>query len=186
MIERPSHTDATLIEEARTGNHEAFRVLVERYEDQIAGVAIGMLGKTPEAEDVGQETFIRFYRSLERFRNEATLGTYLTRIAINLCLDAIKRRKRKGREVDAGEAEGELMRIGSQEAQEKWEARELVYRALEALEPKFRSVILLRQIEGYSTKETASILGLPQGTVLSRLKRGQQKLKAVLSKLMNP
>ena len=158
---------------------------MERYQDQVAGVAIGMLGKTAEAEDVGQETFIRFYRSLHKFRKEAATGTYLTRIAINLCLDALKRRKKQQKEVSVLEAGPELLRLGSQEAQAQWEARELVYRALDQLEAKHRTVILLRMIEGYSTKETAQILQVPTGTVLSRLQRGQQKLRAALGKLMD-
>lgn len=186
MNARPSHTDTELIEQARQGSHQAFKLLVERYQDQVAGVAIGMLGKTAEAEDAGQETFIRFYRSLTSFRSEASLGTYLTRIAINLCLDALKRRKKRRNEMSVQEAGPEMLRLGSEEAQARWEAREIVYRALDKLDAKSRSVILLRMIEGYSTKETAEILQVPTGTVLSRLQRGQGKLRAALGKLMEP
>jgi len=71
-----------LISLARDGNKDAFRELVTKYEPQIAGTVIGMLGPGPEAEDIGQETFIRLYRSLPKFRGESSFSTYLTRIAI--------------------------------------------------------------------------------------------------------
>lgn len=185
MNARDSHTDAALIEETRQGNHQAFKLLVERYEAQVAGVTIGMLGKGAEAEDAGQETFIRFYRSLDKFRQESQTGTYLTRIAINLCLDALKRRKRSRLEVSGEDAAPELRRLASESVQESWEAREIVYKALDKLDAKYRAVILLRLIEGYSSRETAQILQVPEGTVLSRLARGQIKLKEVLDKLLN-
>ncbi|MEO0471948.1 MAG: sigma-70 family RNA polymerase sigma factor, partial [Bacteroidota bacterium] len=88
-------TDIDLIAAVQTGQPEAFRLLVERYQAQVAATVIGMLGKGQEAEDVGQEVFIRFYRSLAQFQAKSALGTYLTRIAINLSLNAIKKRKRQ-------------------------------------------------------------------------------------------
>lgn len=178
--------DEELIEAARTGNQQAFKTLVERYEDQVAGVVIGMLGRNVEAEDAGQETFIRFYRSLDKFRKESSLGTYLTRIAVNVSLDTLRKRKRRFNEVASEDAEPELMRLGGSDFQEKAEAQELVYKALARIDPNYKAVIVLRMLEGYSSKETAEILGIPMGTVLSRLKRGQGKLKKVLRKLMDP
>ena len=87
--------DDELLLRARAGDDRAFRLLVERYEGRVASVVTAMLGAGDEAEDVGQETFIRFYRSLDRFRGEASLGTYLTRIAINLSRNALRRRRRE-------------------------------------------------------------------------------------------
>ncbi|SVD24097.1 uncharacterized protein METZ01_LOCUS376951, partial [marine metagenome] len=83
MSERES-TDTAFIDRAREGDETAFRVLVERYEPQVAATVVGMLGPGDEADDVGQETFVRFYRALAKFRGDAALGTYLTRIAMNL------------------------------------------------------------------------------------------------------
>ncbi|MDH5745133.1 MAG: helix-turn-helix domain-containing protein, partial [Candidatus Aminicenantes bacterium] len=73
-----------LVRAAKNGDKNAFKELIKKYEHQVAATVIGMLGNCPEAEDVGQETFIRLYQSLDKFRGEASLGTYLTRIAINL------------------------------------------------------------------------------------------------------
>ena len=175
--------DAQLIEQAREGNSDAFRLLVKRYESQVAATVIGMLGNGPEAEDVGQEVFIRFYRALHQFKGEAALGTYLTRIAINLSLNAIKKQKRRNmfRLFSQDQQQPELQIPDHGMTQEQRETQAMVQQALLLLEPDFRSVMVLRMIEGYSTKETAELLGIPMGTVLSRLARAQKKLKHILA-----
>ncbi len=144
---------------------------------------IGMLGYCPETEDIGQETFIRFYQSLDKFRGEASIGTYLIRIAINLSLNEIKRRQRR-RKLFFSNSEEKIEKIPNKDNDQKnKEMKEIVQMGLQKLEPKLRSVIVLRLIDGYSTKETAKILNLPLGTVLSRLARAQMKLKEILTPL---
>ena len=139
-----------------------------------------MLGKCQEAEDIGQETFIRFYRNLDKFRGESKLGTYLTRIAINLSLNELKSRKRK-RWLFPAMDEDEESKLGyNDESFEKNEKREIIQKALKKLKPEFRSVIILRLISGYSVEETAKILNIPAGTVFSRLARAQKKLGDIL------
>ena len=179
-------TDEALVDAARDGNEGAFRELVERYEGRVASVVIRMLGDTAEAEEVGQETFIRFYRSLRGFRGQASVGTYLTRIAINLSLNELKKRRRRsifvpftppGKGNDAPDLDFEDARASA----EYDDTADRIQRALNQLKPEFRSVIVLRLMEGYSTKETAEILGLPVGTVMSRLRRSQEKLKHILT-----
>ena len=83
MPESARSSEDKLLERARQGDERAFRQLVERYEGLVAATVIGMLGPGPDAEDVGQETFIRFNRALKSFRGDSSVGTYLTRIAIN-------------------------------------------------------------------------------------------------------
>ncbi len=178
--------ESELIELAREGNDRAFGVIVSRYEQQVARTAIGMLGDTDEAEDVGQETFIRFYRSLHKFRGESALGTYLTRIAINLSLNEINKKKKtislfyKNGETD--ESMYEVPQPGDKFAEA--DSKEQIDKALQQIDPDFRSVIVLRLIEGYSTRETAKILNLPLGTVLSRLSRAQKNLREILTSLI--
>jgi len=139
-----------------------------------------MLGPCADAEDIGQETFIRFYKSLDRFRGEASIGTYLTRIAINLSLNELRRRKRK-RMFFMQKPEEMISSMPNRNiTKNKNDAQEIVHKALKKLEPKFRMVIVLRLINGYSTKETAKILNLPEGTVLSQLARAQIKLREIL------
>ncbi len=140
-----------------------------------------MLGHTTEAEDVGQETFVRFYQSLNQFRGDSSIGTYLTRIAINLSLNEIRKRKRR-RNLFFTNNENMIEGIpDTQDLKNQRETSKLVHWGLQNLPPKFRSVIVLRLIDGYSTEETAKILGLPMGTVLSRLARAQMKLKEILT-----
>ncbi len=177
-------TDDELIYQAKEGNERAFQGLVVRYQQKVAATVIGMLGNTSEAEDVGQEVFIRFYKSLVKFRGDSSLGTYLTRIAINLSLNEIKRRKRKRMFSFFSTQEEEVRELQIPDtgiSQEQRETQQMVHQAIQMLDPKFRSIILLRLIEGYSTKETAEILELPMGTVLSRLSRAQRKLKEILT-----
>jgi RNA polymerase sigma-70 factor (ECF subfamily) len=173
-------SDQTLIERARAGDAQAFRILVERYEAQVAATVIGMLGQGDEAEDVGQETFIRLYRSLGRFRGDSSLGTYLTRIAINLSLTALKKRKtRLSRFVSRDERERELPEASwdPRDEVDRKEAQKSVRAAVQRLAPDHRAVVVLRMIDGHSTRETAEILGVPPGTVMSRLARAMGRLE---------
>lgn len=181
VVERlESASDQVLIDRARAGDEGAFRDLVERHEPRIAATVIGMLGPGDEAEDVGQETFIRLYRSLDRFRGESSLGTYLTRIAINLSLTALKKRKRRiSRFVSQDETERDLPEA-SWDPRGELERKDDVRRVREAvarLGPDHRTVVVLRMIDGYSTREAAEILGIPVGTVMSRLARAMERLE---------
>lgn len=172
-----------MIARARNRDNNAFKELVKKYEHQVAATVIGMLGYCTEAEDIGQETFIRFYKSLDKFRGEASVGTYLTRIAINLSLNELKRRMRQ-RKFFFSKSDDNIENLpDSHNRKNQNGIKELVRHGVQKLEPKFRTVIVLRLIDGYSTKETAQILNLPVGTVLSRLARGQKKLKEILRPL---
>ncbi|ARA94688.1 hypothetical protein AWN76_017035 [Rhodothermaceae bacterium RA] len=179
-----SQPDEALVALARQGDERAFRGLVERYESTVAATVIGMLGPGPEADDVGQETFIRFYRALHQFRGESSVGTYLTRIAINLSLNALKRRKRWRLRFLSRDEQVPFLREPAVDGRRPIEDGidgAVIQQALHTLTPPFRSVVVLRLIEGYSTRETAEILGIPIGTVLSRLARAQRTLRGVLA-----
>ncbi|MCK5822544.1 MAG: sigma-70 family RNA polymerase sigma factor [Bacteroidales bacterium] len=176
--------DNYIIELVKNGKDSAFTILVTRYKQQIAKTIIGMLGDCAEADDVGQETFVRFYKSINNYRGDASLGTYLTRIAINLSLNELKRRKRKQLFFLSNNSERPIEISDVNSDFEKKDTKEIVDMAIKILKPEFRSVVILRLVNGYSTKEAAEILNLPIGTVLSRLSRAQIKLKEVLKKLI--
>ena len=178
-------TDEKLVDLSLSGDKKAFGEIVERYQGMVARTVKGMLGDAVFAEDIGQETFIRLYNSLPEFRGEAKLSTYLNRIAINLTLNEIKRRKRTGNVVSAvGPDEPHpSYNMAGDDDHEKRDLRELLNKALQAIEPKFRVVVVMRLLEGYSTKETSEVLGLPVGTVLSRLSRAQEQLKKIITRL---
>ena len=180
-----TQSDEELVSQARTGDHRAFRMLVERYESRVAATVIGMLGPGADAEDVGQETFIRFYDALDRFRGESAVGTYLTRIAINLSLNAIKRRKWSKMRFWSLDEEEEERRppepsVDGQAVVDEAARKQVVDTAIQQLKPDHRAVVVLRMIEGYSTRETAELLAIAEGTVLSRLSRGMARLKSIL------
>ncbi len=177
--------EAMLIERARSGDAVAFRKIVTIHQGHLAGTIKGMLGNVVEAEDVGQEVFVRFFRKIEQFEGKSSLKTYLTRIAINLSLNELQRRKRQYKYFEKGEAAEIKVNQKMVSFEKQNDVKQMINAALEHIDPKFRSVLVLRNIQGYSTKETAKIMEIPLGTVLSRLNAGQKKLKEVILK-MNP
>jgi RNA polymerase sigma-70 factor (ECF subfamily) len=173
-------SDEELLRFSRGGHIAAFGELVRRYESKVAATVIGMLGQCDEADDIGQETFIRFYNALKSFRGDSSIGTYITRIAMNLSLNEIRRRERRRFLFKRIDHENELDEPAVESGAECFEEKEIIRQAMETLSPKFRAVVNLRLAEGYSTEETAGILHIPVGTVLSRLQRAQKKLQSVL------
>ena len=173
-----------LVKAALEGDKHAFGEIVTRYRKMVARTVKSMLGDSVFAEDIGQEVFIKLYYSLPEFRGEAKLSTYIQRIAVNLTLNEIKRRKRFfSMFSQKGNNEMYEFEVADQDTQEQREATEIVTKALKAMDPKFSIIITMRMLQGYSTKETAEILDLPLGTVLSRLSRAQEQLKDILEKL---
>lgn len=177
------HPDSELVVRARSGDAGAFRLLVERHQPIVASVVIGMLGRGADADDVGQETFIRFHAALGDFRGDASLATYLRRIAMNLSLNALKRRKRFHLRLisrDASVIPLAEPAVDPYDA-ERTERTAVVRKAVSELGEKQRAVVVLRLLEGLSTNETAEVLDIPPGTVMSRLARGMAELQRTLA-----
>lgn len=177
--------EADLVARARQGDRQAFRKLVEANEDGITATVTAMLGPTGEVDDVVQDVFIKFYETLDQFRGEAAVSTYLKRIAINRSLDALRRRKRSRARFWSRDDETTTLPEPSDEATNDAyvhrERERMVHEAIQALPPTHRAVVVLRLIEGYSTEETAQMLNIAYGTVLSRLSRAHDKLKTLLT-----
>jgi RNA polymerase sigma-70 factor, ECF subfamily len=178
-------SEKQLVHRAQQGDEAALKALILKYESRVASTVYGMLGSRPEADDVGQETFIRFYQSLGDFRGESTVGTYLTRIAINLCLNELRRQTRR-RWLFSQKLDDVAESMADTDSYEQMEMSELAHKALHILEPEFRAVVVLWLMDGYSTAETAQILGIPVGTVLSRLSRAQKKLVQIVKTMSEP
>jgi RNA polymerase sigma-70 factor, ECF subfamily len=173
-----------LVNASLAGDKQAFGEIVARYRKMVARTVKGMLGDSVFAEDVGQEVFIKLFYSLAEFRGEAKLSTYIQKIAVNLTLNEIKRRKRFfSMFSQKGNNEMHEFEVADHDTEEKREASEIVNKALQKMDPKFRIIITMRMLQGYSTKETAEMLELPLGTVLSRLSRAQEQLKGILEKM---
>jgi len=176
--------DVELIRASLSGEKYAFAEIVNRYKNMVARTVKGMIGDNASAEDVGQEVFIKLYYSLKHFRGESKLSTYIHRIAVNLTLNEIKKSKRLNTPSIESDIENvKATQISGEDQIERNETKELVDKALQLLDPKYRAVVVMRMLQGYDTKETAEALGLPVGTVLSRLSRAQQQLKIILGKL---
>jgi RNA polymerase sigma-70 factor (ECF subfamily) len=179
-----SSDESQLVKASIEGDKNAFGEIVDRYQAMVARTVKSMLGDSVFAEDIGQEVFIKLYYSLPEFRGEAKLSTYIQRIAVNLTLNEIKRRKRFfSMFSQKGNAEMHEFEVADHDHEERNDAKELVNKALMRMEPRFRIILTMRMLQGYSTKETAEILDLPLGTVLSRLSRAQDQLKVILNKL---
>jgi RNA polymerase sigma-70 factor, ECF subfamily len=176
--------DDELIKASLNGNKLAFGEIVNRYQKMVARTVKGMLGDSVFTEDVGQEVFIKLFYSLPEFRGEAKLSTYIQKIAVNLTLNEIKRRKRFF-SMFSQKANNEMyeFEIADNDIEKRTEASEIVNKALLAMDPKFRVIVTMRMLQGYSTKETSEILDIPVGTVLSRLSRAQTQLRNILEKL---
>ncbi len=176
--------DSDLVEASVGGDKLAFGEIVKRYQNMVARTVKGMLGDTVVSEDIGQEVFIKLYHSLPEFRGEARLSTYIQKMAINFSLNEIRRRKRFLSMFSLKEnAELREIEFAGANEEEKSDALELVNKALMKLDPKFRIIVVMRLLQGYSTKETAEVLDLPLGTVLSRLSRAQEQLKVIMKEL---
>lgn len=170
--------DEMLVEEARR-NPQAYSGLVERYQHRIVTLAYRMLGDRDEAEDIAQEAFIRAYLSLPRFKYGMPWSPWIYRIATNLCLTALTRRKaHAGRrmelmpDLDPGDPALEPDRL--------FEQRELqaqVHQAILSLPPNYRAAIVLRYIEDLSYEEIVSVLNVPVGTVKNWLFRARKTLQ---------
>ena len=183
--------DAEVVARARTGDHAAFRVLVERYEGRVFRMAVRVLRDEEQARDAVQDAFIKVYGSLDRFEGRSGFYTWLYRIVMNQCLDR-KRREKSRREVEWQDeietlpADGATLLVGDPapggpEAQVgRLELRKIVATAIEALPEDARRTIQLREIDGLSYKEIAEALGIPKGTVMSRLHYARRSLQELL------
>ncbi len=177
-----------LIRQCQKGDVQAFRQLVERYEDRIYGLACSILGDSEVAKDAAQEAFIRVYRALGNFEGRSSFYTYLYRITTNVCLTFAQREQRRPDRVSIeGMQEASDMTLdrflGTDEPQndiERIGLREEIQKVLDYLSPEHRAVVVLKDIEGFSQEEIADVLDVSVGTVKSRLSRARARLRDLL------
>jgi RNA polymerase sigma-70 factor (ECF subfamily) len=168
--------DNDLVQRALQGHDEAFSGLVARYHRKAFWIAYHVLGRLEDSRDVVQESFLRVHRSLEKFDFSRNFYTWFYRIVMNLAIDSL-RKHRASRTTTGLEDRGwqsEERSDHGDEAAEQQETRSLVWRVLELMDGKFKSVLVLRDIEGLSCREIAPILGVTHATVRWRLHRGRQ------------
>ncbi|MBK1878702.1 RNA polymerase sigma factor [Pelagicoccus mobilis] len=180
-------SDEALLDRCQKGDDRSFRALVDRHHGALFATAMGMLGSEADAESVVQDGFLRFYRNLDRFEGRSSLKTYLTRIVMNQALKQLQQRRRwYHRFLSSDDEETNLPEASAEPEVRQIETEELaagVREAVQTLKPEFRSVVVLRFLNGCSTQECADILGVPPGTVMSRLSRALDKLAPLLKEL---
>ena len=187
--------DALLIEQVRTGDMSAFSRLVTRYQDRIVNTCWRISGNFDDAQDLAQEAFLRAFEAIGSFERRAGFYTWLFRIAVNL---AISHRRKAGRVVKLSlhgadgrlrtdHQAGRLVGRVTHEADDpsdrmaSREAGRLVAEGIEQLDDEHRTVLVLRDIEGFDYQQIAEILDLPMGTVKSRLYRARMELRGRLA-----
>ena len=184
--------ETALLAQLRAGDGQAFETLVRRYSPRLFSVARRIVGTDEDARDVVQEAFLSAFRALDRFHGDARLSTWLHRIVVNTALMKLRTRKRKPEESIEPMLPGFLGDGHFTERFHDWnepvdqalsraETRALVRHRINELPESFRTVLLLRDIEGLSTEETAKVLETTPNAVKIRLHRARQALRTLLA-----
>jgi len=189
-----AHEDLELVRSCRAGNIQAFSGLVAKYQDRVFNLSYRLLGNFEEARDISQTAFIRAYESLGTFRGTSAFYTWLYRIVLNAALDARKARAHRqetsmdGMEELSGDARPHLADADCGDPAEQAVLREQhgrIVQAIHELDDDYRTVVLLRDVEGLDYSEIAEVTGLPAGTVKSRLHRARLVLRDRLKDMVS-
>jgi len=179
-------SDEVLITLFQRGEKEVYRILVERYQERVRNLIYSIFHDSGMVDDLAQEIFIKAYEALPTFRLDSSFYTWIYRITVNKSRDEMRRRKVRrflSFQTLVDEANKELVAKLSVPPEER-DAKEIVSLGLQALPEKFRSAIILKDIEGLSYEEIAEILQCELGTVKSRLSRARTMLRKILQPLL--
>ena len=179
--------DRSLIRECLNGRTAAFGDLVRRYQDRLFNAVYRLTGNAEDASDVVQEAFLNAYQSLHSFKGDSEFYTWLYRIAFNSSV-SLKRKKKVVLSIDGGRPDGELLIdpadesafAGPNERLERSEDEARLQRGLDRLSEDHRAVLVLKDLQGQKYEEIAEVLGVPIGTIRSRLHRARLELRDVL------
>jgi RNA polymerase sigma-70 factor (ECF subfamily) len=190
-VKETAEEDLALVQASQNGDTAAFEELVKRYDRKLLRIALNVTRNAEDAEEAVQDTFLKAFRNLNRFDGKAKFATWLTRIAINESLT--KLRKQHGNKETSLERnirlDGEVLpldvadwALNPEERYGVSQLRDILTKSLQELRPALRVVFVLRDVEGFSTSETAEALGLTQVSVKARLFRARLELRERLSK----
>ncbi len=180
-----SEPDPDLVSRARSGHADAFRILVERHQDKLYSAVLRFCGDATDAEDILQRAFVNAWRKLPDFQGDSAFSTWMFRIAFNQAVSFRREGARHRRpSLDATDGEGRgiepAVHSDPSDGPVADDERRRVLRALDALDPGDRGILVLKDLEDKPYAEIAEILGIPVGTVRSRLFRARQALKEIL------
>lgn len=180
-------TDEELVEQIRNGEPSAFRALVERHYQRVFRLAMGIVRNRDDALDLTQESFLHVHRAIGGFRFSAKFSTWLYRIVTNLCIDHFRRTSRSPQTIELPASEETAPMQWPDPAAERpdnavhrSEVRQALERAFAQLSPSHRAVIVLRELEGLSYEEIATMMRCSIGTVMSRLHYARKRLQSLL------
>ncbi|HNV00206.1 MAG: sigma-70 family RNA polymerase sigma factor [Verrucomicrobia bacterium] len=190
-IEYPSAADEDLVRAAQGGDMVAFEELVGRHRDKVYARAFSMMRNEDEAIDLSQEAWVKGWQRLQQFQGEASFVTWMTRVVINLCLDALRKQKRLRTESiehmdsESGGVERQMppLIINPTEGLERQEVRQRIDQAMSQLSYAHRTVLILHEFEGLEYKEIAKRMECSIGTIMSRLFYARRRLAALLMDL---
>jgi RNA polymerase sigma-70 factor (ECF subfamily) len=182
-------TPDSLIERCLSGDQAAWDAIVRQHWRKVFNVAYKFVGKHDEAEDLTQDIFLKIFKALGTFDRRANFQTWIISISRNLCIDHYrsvrKERETIAREVDAGELTPVSSEASPQLRLERSDLRELLRQALDRLPVALRTAVVLRDLQELSYQEIAARLGLPEGTVKSRINRGRLELARQLRRIQD-
>lgn len=190
-VSKVSDLERALIEKCKNGDIESFEKLIEKYQVVAFNIAYRMIGNKEDASDMAQEALIKVFKSLKSFRGDSSFSTWFYRIVTNKCIDTLRKMKKvktvsldKEFETESGSYSMEVAdnKYLPDKLYEVKEKQELVQAALKKVPEKYRTVLVLRDIQGFTYDEIVEITNNPLGTVKSRISRGRLLLKEILIK----
>ena len=172
--------ESELVVRCQKGDLSAFEELFYRYQSDAYNIAYGLMGNVEDAKDMTQEAFVRAYEKIHQFQRRSSFRTWIAKITTNLCLDELRKRQR--RRTESLEAHPDALRKPTHDPSAlerllQQERVEKLQQILHGLPEKYRVILVLRDIQGYSYEEIAQILGCSLGRVKSRLHEARQELK---------
>lgn len=196
-MSQPPPDEVAFVERLRTRDPRAFNELVRLYERRVFALVFRMMGRREEAEDIVQEVFVQVFKAVDQFRGDSKLSTWVYRIAVNLCKNRSKYLSRRGAGAE-DELEAVAERVSMSEARgvttgdvsrpddlyDGHEVERVIQTCIAEMDPDFREVLVLRDVEELSYEEIGAITGLAEGTVKSRIHRGRLALKACVEKCL--
>lgn len=184
-----SYGEKELIDRAKKGDVNAFEQLIEGCQKKVFNIAFRMLGNIDDASELSQEVFLKAYKSIKNFKGDSLFNTWIYKVTTNTCLDELRKRKNKkvvSLDEDIEFAGNEIKRQirdnspGPEVAVENNELKRVVGDSISMLSEEYKTVIVLRDIHGFSYEEISRIIKCPEGTVKSRISRARQALKKIL------